>query len=290
MDANILLGIRDILNPAGKGAVPLISTKNVPRDKISDIDPYNQNVEFDLTAGDFVTGDTLIIMSGPPTLDMAINTILRNTTKPIGLVINASIQTSKMSVPWDELSSNTMGTVPVKVIHNLSLSRIRSNQNSLNYALYRWLVAELQSKTNIDHLLYGSEDAFKFLSYPGFVAEKTLRNNQRYVAADKHYDNLGSEFFCFPFGLFTIELDQYMNLVTAMYFENCSISGNQRTISEQPLVVEGVQIQAKTIKPAFGFDFNEIQKYAFSIKDDLAKGFASLSGGNAGTDALTSPR
>lgn len=279
-----LLGIKDILNPSGKGAEPLLSNK-VNRDKISDIDPYNQHVEFDTTAGDFVSGETVILMSGPPTLDMAVNTIKENTTKPIGLVINASIQSSKMSGAWEELSFKNTRKYPVRMNHTLSMNRVRGNKNSFNYSLYRWLVARLQSKSNVDHLLFGSKDSYKYLSYPGFVAEKKLRNNQKYVTADKHYDNLGSEFFLFPFGVFSIELDQYMNLVTALYFENCSIGVTGRSVSEQPLILEGVQIQATDVKPAFGFNFDEIQKYVFESKEILQQGFDSISSLTANIDS-----
>jgi len=283
------LNIFDILNPvnsSGRRADPLLTEVVEDKDNLSYFDPYNKSVEVDLSAGDFISGETVLLMSGPPTLDMALNILIGtktrvgnpNALKTIGLTVNANIQDSKQYSTWDEQGFSGYRAVPNKTSTNLTLQRVRSNHNSLMYACYRWLIAAMQTNQSggveqINHMLFGSPSSLVFQSYPGFVA--TI-NNGKTVLADRHYDNLMSEFFLFPFGVLSLELDHYMNIVTAFYFENCKAVTLSRTISESPLIVEGVQIQATKKLPALGLNFPGIQKKIFEIKDTIEEGFKSI--------------
>lgn len=247
------------------------------KDDIKTSNPYETNREVNLTSGDFVTGEKCLLFSGPPTLDLAVRNLDFNVIKSIGLVLNASVQQSTQFVPWDELGIGYTSFIANKTNVNLSLGRARTNHNSFNYACYRWLIDLSRRSTLADKLINTGTGArqtksrFDFLSYPGYVQEKPVGKDGATSedVSNKHWDNIRSEFMLFPFGLYMIEMDDWLNVVSGLYFENCVIPVNMRNIGESPLILESINIMCRNVEPAIGLTTPNIKKYAMKIKEEF---------------------
>lgn len=247
------------------------------KDQMKNINPMEENVEVDLTAGDFISGENCIIWSGPPTLDLAISNQDMRMLKSVGLATNVSIQQANMFIPWEEFGQSYDRFLPTKTSVGLSISRVRSNHNSFSYAAYRWFI-DLVNRSSLTEKALGigdssSKDRLEFISYPTFIQERVVnskdKGKQAFDIANRHWENIRSEFFLFPFGLMIAELDHWMNVVTCFYFENCKITNASKLLNDNPLSLENIQILCQNKEPAIGINLPNIQKKIFKMKDEI---------------------
>jgi hypothetical protein len=259
----------------------LIPTNDKEFDSLSLLDPFNRYAEIDLSINDYINYQTCLLFSGPPRLLDVIKN--REMVKPVGLCINFFLQSEKKYVVWDELNSDEERHIPGKTRISMQLGRIMTNHNSLLYALYRWLTVTLLTKEKQQDSNLGLGQLLPFINYPGFAtrqanssyppdSDKAFAHNR----SNRHYHNLHSELFHMPFGFLVVKLDGFLNLVDAIYVENCKVRVNNFSIQDAPLIVENASILCSKVRPANGLTLKTITQSEFNlIPSENAQGISN---------------
>lgn len=239
-------------------------------DSLSFLDPDNRYPEIDLTINDFINYQTCLLFSGPTRLVEAIKN--QEMIKPAGLCINFSLQSEKQYTIWVELNSDEERHIPGRTRSSFQLGRVLSNHNSLLYAMYRWLTVALLTKEKQQNSNLGLSQVLPFIDAPGFA---TRQADSSYPAdsaqafnhnrANRHFNNLYSPMFHFPFGFLVVKLDGFMKMVDAIYIENCKIRIQNETIDQNPFILENAAVLCSKVKAANGLTIKTVQKGTYKL-------------------------
>ncbi len=246
------------------------------QDSMFSLDPANRNAEFALSPGDYVTGETTALFSGPPTLFQA----LQNTEalKPVGMCTGLQVQVNNNLIPWVELNARYARSIIGRTSSSLVLARLAQNHNSLLYSLYRWSTALLLTQKNYHQENFALSEIYSFSEAPGY---HTAQADSRFAPGSKEvymqnksnrqFNNLGSEYFRQPFGLAILEMDQFYNIVGVMYAQNCKVTTWGKSYSGSNPVSENTQISCTNIVAGNGLQFATVyttnDKYKIGYRD-----------------------
>lgn len=227
----------------------------------SNWDFSNFHVQQELQGGQFVSAETSLIASGPPSLsanppftDVPSSAI--GSVYPIGLIENAGISQSKQLQKIFEVGSSRSYFIPGRVIGSVSLGRIFYYGPSLLRVMYAYYY------NNANNINVGTEDpSAKITLEDGSQAVSPLARlldtgTQQYhklhvsPGDDYFYVNLASDLFNQPTGLAFYFKDANFNSVGAFYLEQVYTQGHQFSISSgSVLVMEGASAQYDRIVP-----------------------------------------
>lgn len=227
----------------------------------SNWDYSNFHVQQELQGGQFVSAETSLIASGPPTLNgtgpfSEVPVAQVGSVYPIGLIENAGISQSKQLQKIFEIGSSRSYFIPGRVIGSVSIGRIYYYGPSLLRVLYAYYfndanninIGTVDPATTIT-LADGSlaQSPLARLLDTGSNAYHALRQSP---GEDYFYINLASDLFNQGFGLAFYFKDANFNSVGAFYLENTYVQGHQFSLSSgSVLVMEGASAQYDRIVP-----------------------------------------
>ena len=221
----------------------------------------NYHVQQELNGGQFVSAETSLVASGPPSLngtgaysDVPVAQV--GSVYPIGLVENAGISQSKQIQKIFEIGSSRSYFIPGRVIGSASLGRIYYYGPSLLRIFYAYYYNDTNN-INIGTTAAGTTITLA----DGSVAQSplnrlldtgstTYHQLQMSPGDDYFYTNLASDLFNQGFGLAFYFKDANFNSVGAFYLENTYVQGHQFSLSSgSVLLMEGASCQYDRIVP-----------------------------------------
>lgn len=227
----------------------------------SNWDFSNFHVQQELSGGQFVSAETSLIASGPPTLNgtgaySSVPVGQVGTVYPIGLIENAGISQSKQLQKIFEIGSSRSYFIPGRVIGSVSMGRLFYYGPSILRVLYAYYY------NNSNNVEIGTQDASAQIELAdGSLAQsplarlldtgsQTFHQLRQSPGEDYFYINLASDLFHQGFGLAFYFKDANFNSVGAFYLENTYLQGHQFSVSSgSVLIMEGVSAQYERIVP-----------------------------------------
>ena len=226
---------------------------------------FNEHhVQAELTAGEFVSSDSLLVCAGPPTLDLISygdQEVNGGVVFPIGVLEQFSLGQSQQLQPIFEIGSSRAYFIPGKNVGSLSLGRVLFSGPSLLkvlYAYYRQTAENLAFKFNHkdrDAIVSGSPGQY-VIPDPNRALLDLPDIQESLIAIDEipgygdMFINLGSDLFKQPLGLMFYMKNSFKQPIGAGYIENCMISSHQLNVSAGAnMLVEGCSIQFDRVVP-----------------------------------------
>ena len=226
-----------------------------------------ENVQSDITNGEFVSSESTLILGGPSRLSMlAANgdaLAAQTAVFPIGLIEQVQIQQPRNINRLFEIGSKRAYFVPGRLMPSVNLGRTLFFGPSLMRMLYAvapygtgdagigygeaFKVNNQSVSPPEDYArLFGEPGCRQVFSAPGFGKPpgQTEGDNRDF------FINLTSEMFNIPFGLCIILKDPKNNPYGAMYLEDVYIESHAMTVQSSSLVMgESVNAQFSQVAP-----------------------------------------
>lgn len=203
----------------------------------------------DTDAGDFLSSESVVLLSGPPTLDNyhALNLV------PIGLVQNVQVTQQKQIQQLFEIGSRQPFFIPGRTTIQVGMARVLFDGPSLMQAMY---VYAKENNLYVPAILEGTSA----ISQPGmpFNAGGDLVDVQVGTTAGgfdttnnaEFFINLASEFFNKPLGLGVVLYDMQQQAYGGFYLESCYVQSHRFSASaQQTVLMEDVGIRCTSLKP-----------------------------------------
>ena len=206
---------------------------STPESNFLDWDFANSNVQNITDMGDFLSSESVVVFSGPPTYANSDNLI------PIGLVQNVQVSQNKQMQQLFEIGSRQPFFVPGRTIVQVGISRVLFDGPSLMRALYT----------------KGDESAVTFngADVPTDATQAELPSSPftNAPATDgEFFINLASKFFNSPTGLGFMLHDMDNEPYGGFYLENCYFQTHSFSLAgQQTVLLENVGIRAGRIVP-----------------------------------------
>lgn len=207
----------------------------------------------DTTAGDFLSSESVVLLSGPPKLDggyPATNLI------PIGLVQNVQVTQAKQIQQLFEIGSRQPFFIPGRTTIQVGMARVLFDGPSLLQALYVYNLPDDGTTLYIPAIQGGLSE----LSNPGEpyntagetpdVRIGTTTGGFETTNNAEFFINLASEFFNKPLGLGCVLFDMQQQAYGGFYLEECYIQSHRFSASaQQTVLMEDVGIRCTALKP-----------------------------------------
>jgi len=206
----------------------------------------------DTTAGDFLSSESVVLLSGPPKLDTAITP---TNLIPIGLVQNVQVTQAKQIQQLFEIGSKLPFFVPGRTTVQVGMARVLFDGPSLMQALYVYNeggadlyipatnVASDQTSTSNPGEPYnvtGEDPVLIGTTTGGF---DTSNNAEFFI-------NIASEFFNKPLGLGCVLYDMQQQAYGGFYLEECYLQSHRFSASaQQTVLMEDVGIRCTALRP-----------------------------------------
>ena len=212
-------------------------------------DFHNQRVQQSAIGGQFVSAETTLIASGPPSLSSreAYSTVggdAGTAVYPIGLLESFGIQQNRQLQRLFEIGSSRSYFIPGRTIGSLSIGRTFYHGPSLLRAIYAYYKTTTSTISDIGtgtgggettQLLGTSESAHDLRENPGWG----------YLTI-----NLASDLFAQPTGMAVYFKDINNATLGAFYLQESYVQGHQMSInSGSVLIMEGAQMQFDRLVP-----------------------------------------
>lgn len=204
----------------------------------------------DTEAGDFLSSESVVLLSGPPKLDQGnppSNLI------PIGLVQNVQVTQAKQIQQLFEIGSKLPFFIPGRTTVQVGMARVLFDGPSLLQALY--VFNEGGSELYVPAI----SEATTTLSNPGepfnLVGENPVQVGTIEAGFDttnnaEFFINLASEFFNKPLGLACVLYDMQQQAYGGFYLEECYIQSHRFSASaQQTVLMEDVGIRCTALRP-----------------------------------------
>jgi hypothetical protein len=204
-----------------------------------------QPTETDGGAGNFLSGESAVIVSGPEKLITGDDSNMDKLI-PIGLVQQAQLSQNKQINQILEIGSSVPVFIPGRVSVNATLSKILFDGPSLAYALYRSGKAGTGDVTVPKEKQNGDPYSIPASPYP---------SDGKVVAADSKtpglfWINLASRMFNKPLGIGFMLYDMEGQAYGGAYLEGCYLRAHNFGISANASVLaENVSLVAQRIRP-----------------------------------------
>lgn len=204
----------------------------------------------DTVAGDFLSSESVVLLSGPPKLDQGYSP---SNLIPIGLVQNVQVTQQKQLQQLFEIGSKQPYFIPGRTIIQAGIARILFDGPSLLQALYVF-------NDNGDQLYVPAiSETSSALSNPGEpfnlagtdpVQIGTTTGGFDTTNNAEFFINLASEFFNRPLGLGMVLYDMQQQAYGGFYMEECYIQSHRLSVSaQQTVLMEDVGIRCSAIRP-----------------------------------------
>ena len=204
----------------------------------------------DTTAGDFLSSESVVLLSGPPKLDTAITP---TNLIPIGLVQNVQVTQAKQIQQLFEIGSKLPFFVPGRTTVQVGMARVLFDGPSLMEALYvsqeggnlyipaiTGDVGTATSNPGEPYNTAGEDPVLVGTTAGGF---DTSNNAEFFI-------NLASEFFNKPLGLGCVLYDMQQQAYGGFYLEECYIQSHRFSASaQQTVLMEDVGIRCTALRP-----------------------------------------
>ena len=201
---------------------------------------------------DFVSSESTLLVSGPPTWDGA----TESNPIPVGLVQNANVSQNKQIQQLHEVGSRELFTIPGRTFVQVGIARIMFDGPNLLFALHSYydvnqnvLIPKLSAAQQDLNSPYGKPT----IPYPDDsfgTGTHTVNENTTDEELNAYWGNLGSSIFNKPMGLGFIFMDTQSDFYGGMYLERCYIQSYNMGISaQQTIILENVQVRASKIRP-----------------------------------------
>ena len=202
----------------------------------------------DTIAGDFLSSEAVVLLSGPPKLTDAnppTNLI------PIGLVQNVQVTQAKQIQQLFEIGSKIPFFIPGRTTVQVGMARVLFDGPSLMQALY--VYNEGGDPLYVPAIPAGQTN----LSNPGEPFSAADPNVIGSVSAGfdttnnaEFFINLASEFFNKPLGLGCVLYDMQQQAYGGFYLEECYIQSHRFSASaQQTVLMEDVGIRCTALRP-----------------------------------------
>jgi hypothetical protein len=205
----------------------------------------------DTTAGDFLSSEAVVLLSGPPKLDSAITP---TNLIPIGLVQNVQVTQAKQIQQLFEIGSKLPFFIPGRTTVQVGMARVLFDGPSLMQALY--VYNNGGSELYIPAI---SGDVGTATSNPGQpfntagedpVVIGTKEGGFETTNNAEFFINLASEFFNKPLGLGCVLYDMQQQAYGGFYLEECYIQSHRFSASaQQTVLMEDVGIRCTALRP-----------------------------------------
>jgi len=229
----------------------------------------NYHVQSELTSGEFMSSDSLLVAAGPPQLDMIAQDLDADGTAaeidsglvfPIGVLEQFSMGQSQQLQPVFEIGSSRAYFIPGKNVGTLQLGRVLFSGPSLLKVLYAYYK---QDNPDLElNFMHKAKDAVvahsggyvipdpdrALLELPG-VQNGLVAITDRPGYGD-FFINLASDLFKQPIGLMVYVKNSLGQPFGAGYIENAYISSHQMNVNAGAnILVEACSLQFDRIKP-----------------------------------------
>lgn len=201
----------------------------------------------DTTAGDFLSSESVVLLSGPAKL----GNYIPNNLIPVGLVQNTQVTQAKQIQQLFEIGSRQPFFIPGRTTVQVSMARVLFDGPSLLQALYAFA-----DGTKVVVPTIGEQDGE--YSNPGLpfngaedpVQIGTLGAGFDDTTTGEFFINLASEFFNKPLGLGVVLFDMQQEVYGGFYLEECYIQNHRFSASsQQTVLMEDVSIRCTAIRP-----------------------------------------
>jgi len=222
----------------------------------SNWDFYNYHIQQDVKGGQFVSAESTLIASGPPTVAQTTNSGKSGGVYPVGLLESFSLQQSKQLQRIFEIGSTRSYFIPGRAIGSVSLGRTFYFGPSLLRVLYAYY------SNNSNGVVFGQNPVGSTIKVDGVdvidpnaalldvVSTDSLHRLRRTPGEDYFFIEMASDLFAQPTGMAVYFKDANSTSVGAMYLEYCYVQGHQLTVSSgSVLVMEGASLQYDRIVP-----------------------------------------
>jgi hypothetical protein len=204
----------------------------------------------DTTAGDFLSSESVVLLSGPPKLD---NGNPPTNLIPIGLVQNVQVTQAKQIQQLYEIGSRKPFFVPGRTTVQVGIARVLFDGPSLMQALY------VYNEGDSNLLIPAINENLSALANPGEpfneagedpVVVGNLAGGFDTTNTTGFFINLASEFFNLPLGLGAVLYDMQQQAYGGFYMEECYIQSHRFSASaQQTVLMEDVGIRCTAIRP-----------------------------------------
>ena len=206
-----------------------------------------------LEAGDFLSSETAVIVSGP-----------RNITGdeipdlvPIGLAQNFNVNQGKQIFTFNEIGSSKPFMIPGRTRTSANVSRILFDGPSLMYVMSLSAKSGQPVEMRDVPQNVGGTDGTLIEDVPGLqwsgASEEgvvTLSESGNQSMPGQFFINLRSSFFNRPLGLGVVLYDNESEPYGGFYLEECYINGHNMSLASQSVVImENVSLFATNLVP-----------------------------------------
>ena len=206
----------------------------------------------DTIAGDFLSSESVVLLSGPPKLDVGTTPYPPTDLIPIGLVQNTQVTQAKQIQQLFEIGSRLPFFVPGRTTVQVGMARVLFDGPSLMQALYVYAggndlyipaIAEGTSATSNPGEPYNTAGTDPVLIGTTTGGFDTSNNAEFFI-------NLASEFFNKPLGLGCVLFDMQQQAYGGFYLEECYIQSHRFSASaQQTVLMEDVGIRCTALRP-----------------------------------------
>jgi len=205
----------------------------------------------DTTAGDFLSSEAVVLLSGPPKLDSAITP---TNLIPIGLVQNVQVTQAKQIQQLFEIGSKLPFFIPGRTTVQVGMARVLFDGPSLMQALYVYndgaselyipaISGDIGTATSNPGQPYNTAGEDPVLIGTKEGGFETTNNAEFFI-------NLASEFFNIPLGLGCVLYDMQQQAYGGFYLEECYIQSHRFSASaQQTVLMEDVGIRCTALRP-----------------------------------------
>jgi len=220
---------------------------------------FNQRVQQEVVGGQFVSAETTLIASGPPSIDnpTAQNGVSAtgnadNECYPIGLLESFGLQQNRQLQRIFEIGSSRSYFIPGRNIGSVALGRTMYYGPNLLRALYAYYNDAGMGIGQVAVTPVEGPDGRMYPNPAGALlpSPQNLHVLKRRPGYDYFFLDLASDMFAQPTGMAVYFKDYDGVTMGAFYLNECYVQGHQMTVSSgSVLIMEGAQIQYDTMTP-----------------------------------------
>lgn len=207
----------------------------------TNIDPWNQMVQFEDDPNKVASGDTTIAFSGPPVLAKAPGGDVSKLLVPIGALQGFNDNSTNGIAQFPEIGSRLKRAARGQGNYQLSIQRVLSHHSNILYALYAWLANTP-----------GVNQAWDLHVAPGESKRPDKGDTgTRATTPSPHWTTFESEIFGVPFGMLLATVSGDGTIISREYWERIFVMNHGKQVGAgQPLIQEGVSLIAARKIPA----------------------------------------
>lgn len=212
----------------------------------TNVDPWNQMVQFEDDPNKVASGDTTIAFSGPPVFSRVPSTNgsggdITQFLVPIGALQGFNDNSTNGIAQFSEIGSRLKRAARGQGTYPLSIQRVLSHHSNILYACYAWLASP-------GAVALGINTDLEFRVFPG-----ETKRPDKVAGNSPHLTTFESELFGLPFGMLLATVSGDGTVISQEYWERIFVMNHGKQVGAgQPLIQEGISMVASRKVPADG--------------------------------------